>query len=195
MPSPIAHISAAWVISSFFRNHVAKVTRAFSDRRMLLFLVCVFFSLLPDVDAVPGVLSGEMGRFHNQWTHSILWAFVLSAVIAFIARCRRKGGFGDWFTLIFSCYGIHILMDYFTYGRGVRLFWPFTATRYKFNPPFFGGFHWSEGLFSRSHITTAVEEISFGAILIGSYCVIELLWRGFSKNSDAALEDKTRERG
>ena len=181
MPSPIAHLGAGYVLFAFFRRHLSPAVIETTGRGLILLAICFFFSMLPDIDAVPGFLSGDMGRYHNQWTHSLLWALGLSALLAAIVYAVKRKAFLAWFTLLFSCYSIHIVMDYFTYGRGVRLLWPVAADRFKSDPSFFGGLHWSEGLFSSNHIWTAIEEISFGAILIAAYHIFEFICRRLSE--------------
>ena len=175
MPSPIAHVSAGYVLFAFFRKHISKTVTTVTGRGLILFGLCAFFSMLPDIDAVPGFATGEMGRYHNQWTHSLIWGLGLTAILAALMYALQKKGFLAWFTLFFSCYSIHIIMDYFTYGRGVKLLWPIADNRFKSDSTFFGGLHWSDGLFSSNHIWTAIEEISFGALLIGGYYILEFI--------------------
>lgn len=187
MPSPIAHLSAGYVLFEFFRRRLSPALLETTGKGLILLAICLLFSMLPDIDAVPGAVTGEMGRYHNQWTHSLPWALGLSTLLAATAYALKRKAFPGWFTLLFTCYSIHIAMDYFTYGRGVRLLWPLSDTRFKSNPSFFGGLHWSDGLFSTNHIWTAIEELSFGVIIIAGYHLFDFICRrlrGARRSSD-----------
>lgn len=173
MPSPIAHMSAGYVLFAFLRRHLSPAVTGVTGRGLALLAIFLFFSLLPDLDAVPGALSGDMGRYHNQWSHSIVAAIGLSALLAGAIYALKRKGFWGWLALFSSCYGIHILLDTLTYGRGCRIFWPFTAERFSFEHSFFAGLRWSEGVFAPNHIWTAIEELSFGFLLIATYYAIE----------------------
>jgi inner membrane protein len=175
MPSPIAHLSAGYVIYRFMRRKLSPETLALSGTGLLLLLICLFFSMAPDLDALLGFSTGDMGRYHNQWSHSIAFAIAVAALAAVIMRRWKGSSFRSWLALFLACYGTHILMDFFTYGRGVRLFWPVDPARCKPPHSFFGGLRWSEGFFSSAHINTAIEELSFAAIIIGLCLLVEIL--------------------
>ena len=131
-------------------------------------------SLVPDLDAILGILTGQMYRFHNNGTHSLLTglAFCLAAA-AFIAR-RRGPGFGYWLAVLYGSYSLHIVMDAFTLdGRGVMLFWPLSAQRFMSPVPLFFGVRWSEGLFSLQHVYTLGTELIFVALVILSVRLLD----------------------
>lgn len=152
MPSPIAHVAAGYLISRGLSGRYAGF-------RPGLVLAGIGLSLLPDIDAAAGLLLGDMGRYHNNLTHSLVFALFASLVVG-MAGWRLGSAFRPWFTLALACYLAHITMDFFTTGRGIMLLWPVSEQRFK--PPFsiFYGLHWSDGLFSSRHIWTAVSEIA-----------------------------------
>jgi inner membrane protein len=124
-------------------------------------------SMLPDVDAVLGLLSGNMGEYHNQASHSLITAFAASLMIGLVLRIWFKQGFLFWFGWLFTAYTVHLFMDMMTYGRGIMLFWPFTTQRFLLPIPLFYGLRWSHGLWSITHIWTVVSEVAFWAIVFG----------------------------
>lgn len=183
MPSPIAHLSVGYVLFAFFRRHLNGSVLAITGKGRILAGLCLFFAMLPDLDAVFGFATGTMGRYHNQWTHSLILAFAMALLATVVLRRWKGGDSFAWFLLFFSGYSLHIVMDSFTYGRGCRLLWPLHPDRFKPPKTFFRGLHWSEGFFSRSHIWTAIEDIAFGALLISAYVALECLWRFISRKS------------
>jgi len=138
-----------------------------SPRSPLLLPAAIFLSLLPDADAVAGVLLGDMGRYHNNFMGSPLFGVLAAVIVAGALRLLAGAPFGFWFGLGLLCYELHVLMDYLTVGRGVMLLWPLSAER--FSPPvnLFYGLHWSEGLLSRRHLWTLLTELAFAFVLVG----------------------------
>lgn len=131
-----------------------------------LFLVITVLSLLPDFDAVPGILMGNLGRFHNNGSHSFFVGITIALLGALIMRWVKGEKYQYWFLLIFSCYGLHIVMDFFTYGRGVMVFWPLSTKRYLSPILLFYGLHWSDGIFSIKHFWTLLNETGFVLLVL-----------------------------
>jgi hypothetical protein len=166
MPSPIAHLSVGYLLYRFFMKRL-------SFRRnnlawffpVLLLGGFMFLSMAPDLDSVVGLLTNQMGRFHNNWTHSIVICIAISVIGAVVMNLIVRN-FTLCLAATFSCSSLHIIMDFFSYGRGVMLLWPLTDHRFK--PPFyiFMGLHWSEGVWCPLHLLTLVNELLFVAILI-----------------------------
>lgn len=167
MPSPVAHLSMGlflWFsLKPFLKNLVAVLPRG----EMVLWMGFLFFSMFPDLDAVLGIITGDMGRYHNQGTHSLLVGITASLGMAYLGNRLFKGaGFRLWLLWILPAVMLHILMDTFCFGRGVKLAWPFSSDRVQAPMEIFGGLHWSEGLWSPSHIFTVIEELRFSLLLI-----------------------------
>jgi inner membrane protein len=161
MPSPIAHTAMSYVIYRL-SPHPKKEDRD-GDAAVIsrLFLLIAGFSLLPDFDAVLGILFGDLGLYHNKGSHSYLVGIGIALIGAFFMQWFSAQRFTYWFLLIFACYGLHITMDFFTYGRGVMALWPLSTQRYLSPVILFYGLHWSEGLFSIKHIWTLLTEAGF----------------------------------
>jgi acetyltransferase-like isoleucine patch superfamily enzyme/membrane-bound metal-dependent hydrolase YbcI (DUF457 family) len=118
--------------------------------------------MLPDADAAVGLLVSSPDRlssFHNQATHSILFALVASAVLSAAGRLFfRSIPLLRLFAWTLLLLGSHLLLDWLTWGRGEPLLWPFTDRRFGSPFPLFSGVRYSEGLFSRSHLFTLLTE-------------------------------------
>jgi len=180
MPSPLAHATMGYLV---YRSWPEGRSPTGSVRLLgmsALLPAAVGLSLLPDADAAIGILAGDLGSYHNQLMGSPAFA-VLAAVAVGLAARGLGGSFGRWFALGLVCYQLHVLMDYLTIGRGVKLLWPLSGER--FSPPFelFYGLRWSDGLVSVRHLWTLASEVLFAAVAWG-------LWRGAARLLRARAE-------
>lgn len=166
MPSPLAHSAVGYIVAKVLLPRYRKKGNNDLGKNKKLVIATVIMSLLPDFDSGLGVLLGDFGRYHNNISHSLVFGLVTSVLIGLIVKVAMKGQFwvGLIATLIF--YELHIVMDFFTYGRGIMLLWPFTNQRFQSDILLFYGLHWSDGIFSVSHIITLANEIFFIALLI-----------------------------
>ena len=166
MSSPIAHLTAGYVIYT--------LSRTGSPQRELrqvgpfpgLLVFTVGLSLLPDIDSVAGLLTDNFGRFHNNLTHSLFLGLGIAFTLGVLMHWRRGSGFWYWMTLAGLSYDLHVIMDWTTYGRGVMALWPITAQRYPARVTLFYGLHWSDGLFSERHFITLATELGFAALVL-----------------------------
>ncbi len=171
MPSPLAHLAVgAAVAVGFTRN-----TNAPAQRRQI-WVTALFFSLAPDLDALPGFFTGNMAFYHNQISHALFFG---------IAACLLATGlfgmlfsrFLDWWNypriafVALVSYGLHLAMDAATLGPGVMLLWPFTDVRFSTPVVIFYGVRHSEGLFSSSHLITIGSELA----MIAGFLLLALL--------------------
>ncbi|MDZ4697335.1 MAG: metal-dependent hydrolase [Deltaproteobacteria bacterium] len=89
-------------------------------------------SMLPDLDVLPvaalGV--GDHGLAgHRGFTHTFLFALLISLITAFLFRRRSKNVIGLT-TLVFMTVASHGILDAFTADtRGLPLFWPVDSER------------------------------------------------------------------
>ena len=164
MPSPIAHISVGWLLGRYFRRRFD--FNGNFIRAALFTGICIFLAMAPDLDALAGILSGDLGRWHNQWSHSLVVCAgaSLTGMILLLVLMRRQPRL--CLAAAAACCFSHILMDFFCYGRGLKLFWPLTDTRFKPHIYIFMGLHWSQGILSPWHILTALNEIIFVILLV-----------------------------
>lgn len=179
MPSPLAHSAMGYVIYRLSGQGQGPSAGAGQARPQeprlgpfpLLLVGAILFSVLPDFDAVPGLLLGDMHGFHNQATHSLFAGLAAAFAAGGLARLAGWGGFWRWFGAALCAYEAHVLMDFFTFEtRGVMLLWPFSAERFEASLKLFYGVRWSDGWLSLRHLITLATELGFAAlVLLGSY--------------------------
>jgi membrane-bound metal-dependent hydrolase YbcI (DUF457 family) len=172
MPSPLAHLSAGYAVFKMMEPGSPYDGQPLLTRQWLALGAAMFFSILPDFDSLAGFATGDLGKYHNNLTHSFAVAAGVALSVALLARAFRARRPGFWTAFGILCYLAHLAMDYFTWGRGLMLFWPLTSRR--FGPPvyLFYGLHWSEGLFSRRHVWTVLTESGFVvAAIVGAHLV------------------------
>jgi inner membrane protein len=162
LPSPIVHSAAGLLVYRLAREQL----KTLGSRRLgpfpLVMSIPLLFSLLPDLDAIPGLLAGNLGQFHNNGTHSLVVGLGIALISAGVISWRWRSGFLTWFLILFSSYALHVGLDYVTFGeRGVMLLWPLTGRRFDSGLTFFYGVRWSEGLWSVQHAITILTELAF----------------------------------
>ena len=164
MPSPIAHTAIGYVIFRLYQRGFSRKGQSWIRPVARPLMVIISLSILPDLDSVAGILMGDFGRYHNAWTHSLIVGLGVALVIGSLVWLIRHSGFTRWFILALLCYELHIIMDFFTVGRGVKAFWPFSLERFASPVPVFYGLHWSYGWLSMRHLLTLVSEVGFVAL-------------------------------
>jgi membrane-bound metal-dependent hydrolase YbcI (DUF457 family) len=142
------------------------VGQSCAPSRGRLFVTAGLLSLLPDVDSVLGLVMGDFGRYHNNLTHSLSVALMVALAIGAVAGRGGRERFAFWFGLAFACYGLHIVMDYLTWGRGVMALWPMRPDRFSSPLVLFYGFHWSQGWVSPQHLWTLLTEAPVAAAAV-----------------------------
>jgi membrane-bound metal-dependent hydrolase YbcI (DUF457 family) len=165
MPSPIAHLAAAYAVYELARQQEPDSNLRPVGPLPGLLVVTATFSMLPDVDSAVGLIAGDFGRFHNNATHSLLVGLVVSLGFAGVMRWLNRRGFLYWFAIALICYSLHIFMDSATFSRGVMAFWPLTDQRFLLPVTIFYGLHWSNGLFSIRHLWTLFTELLFAGLV------------------------------
>ena len=166
MPSPLSHIVMGYVIYKTYHDQVTENNKEKIWKFTSSLLFILMLSLLPDFDSIVGILSGQFGRYHNNFTHSLLFGLPVALIAAALVGWKRKSSFTIWFLISLTAYEMHVIMDFFTVGRGVMLFWPFSTTRFASPLKLFYGLHWSDGLISVRHLWTLVTEIGFFLLLL-----------------------------
>ncbi len=159
MPSPIGHL-AFWPL---LRRQGLTTNR--TQRRLWGLMIAVAL-LAPDFDvALAFVYQTRISQVHNGPTHSLLAALVFALPVA---------GLGTWLTgvryrralvVMLAGYLSHLLLDIFTWGRGIELFWPLTHTRIASPVPLFLGVRHSSGAPLWMHVLTAANDLMFFAVV------------------------------
>ncbi len=105
----------------------------------------VFAANAPDLDFLPGLFVGDLGRYHHGPSHSIAFAilFGLCAAAFFSRRIHA-------FVIAFSLYLSHVLLDYLVQDPspplGVPLFWPINHEYYMAPFAFYRPFNYPVSL-------------------------------------------------
>lgn len=185
MPSPIAHGAAAYLLYRAVRRSnpphqpLSPSQQTSNPRPFHVWLLAelglfggiVLLSLLPDLDVLPGILANDLGRFHNNRSHSFFLGALIAPLVGGAMWALQRSNFRRLTTIAFVAYSLHLVMDYFTVGRGVMLWWPFSADRLTSPMPLFHGVRWSEGWWSANHGWTLLNELGWTAlVLIAVHC-------------------------
>lgn len=166
MPSPILHTTAGYMVYRIYRKRLPQYF-LMSDRKIpKLLLVALIFSILPDVDTAVGILSGTFGTYHNNATHSLIVGLLVALFAGGLATLFSTYSFRMIFLVALLSYAAHILLDFFTIGRGVMALWPLSRQRFVSPLPLFYGLHWSDGVFSIRHLWTFLTESATAALFI-----------------------------
>jgi inner membrane protein len=166
MPSPIAHTTMGYVIYKAYQARGPGRSLGQLGPLPKLLILTAGFSLLPDIDSIAGFLLQDFGRYHNSLSHSLFVGLVVAGLIGGLAWWIKRSGFIEWFAIAFLCYQFHIILDFFTVGRGVMLFWPLTSARFQSPVKLFLGLHWSDGLVSFRHVWTLLSELGFAVLVV-----------------------------
>ena len=133
MPSPVGHslIGLAVAAQCVLRpGAAASLCRQVVEHRGRI-LLGVAFANAPDIDYVPGVLTGDINAYHHYLTHSIGWVALVVTGGWLVWRALRPAT--DWrdAVLLASAAVSHLLADLVTAdGRapfGIKALWPFHA--------------------------------------------------------------------
>ena len=121
MPSPLGH--------GLIGLTIYRATSGPGSQDWRTAALSVLAANAPDLDFVPGLLTGELGRYHHGPSHSLIFALLFGLVCTVLFT--RKIYF---FWMGFGLYASHILLDYLVKDPsppfGVPLFWPFSYEYY-----------------------------------------------------------------
>jgi len=171
--SPIAHTAAGYAVYSFFRQRLPPVTVFGMSPGTVWPALAVLFCLLPDLDVLAAFVFGSFARFHNNFSHSLTICTVAPVLLALPLKALTKLNLSTSFALILTCCYSHIVIDLFTMGRGVMLFWPFSIQRFHAPVSLFVGVPWSSELTSPFYLVMAVNDLCFAAALIALVIIIK----------------------
>lgn len=158
MPSPAAHsliglslalaalrVPAKWRVSRHEDGRPAaslrRVARALWEQRVYLLMILLMANL-PDVDYIPGVLTGRINAFHYEYTHTAGWVVGMAVAVWLGWRSKdRKVGVRE-LALLLAAGASHLLADWVTDDQaapyGIMAFWPLTSRRYMCSVHVFG---------------------------------------------------------
>lgn len=159
MPSPLAHGAVAFALWPLLRNR----TRSKSKWQHQVLAGMLMLGLLgPDLDIAAGYFYGD-GAFalHGGASHSLLAGALFGVVFALVCHRLTSVQWASVWMIGTGAWWSHVLLDAFTTGRGVAMFWPITSERISFPMTMFYGVRHSEPLAWQHHLVTLVTEVPF----------------------------------
>jgi hypothetical protein len=131
-------------------------------RRKGLILLFVFLANSPDVDYLPGLISGDLNHYHHQVTHSLVWVSVFSLGIWLMWRALDRSAGVREFIYVCVAAASHLLVDMLTQDGaapyGIMLLWPF-STEYM-QAPF-----WVFGMMAKNDLRMVFQWSNFFTML------------------------------
>ena len=107
-------------------------------RRRTELLACMLIACAPDIDFLFGLVAGDLNRYHQLGTHTVLWALATALCIWLYGRASSRDAPMTGFWLVFALLASHLVVDFFTEDLsepvGIMLAWPFSNE--FFNSPF-----------------------------------------------------------
>jgi membrane-bound metal-dependent hydrolase YbcI (DUF457 family) len=167
MPSPIAHLSAGYAIYRYYMRKLPQDQSYFWKFPVQMILV-TGLSMLPDLDVIPAIIFRDMRAYHNNFSHSFLFAVPVAFSVAGIFHRTYQSSYWLSFLICLVSYDLHVIMDALTAERGVMLFWPITQNRFASPIKVFDGLQWGLGWISIWHLRTIFTELLFALGAIGA---------------------------
>ncbi len=146
MPSPVGHSLAGLALAALasFRGRDPEWRRTLC-RYWKPAAAGILLANLPDIDYLPGLLTGDFNAFHHVYTHSLGWILLTSAGLAALAFGLGHSRPGRWFVFPFVLQLSHLVMDMLTDdGRppfGILFLWPFRSDHWISPQPLFMRIH------------------------------------------------------
>ena len=131
MPSPVGHtligaaLCAAWLLP---RGPAREWPSRIAARRGT-WLAGLALANAPDLDYLPGILAGEINRFHHNATHSAGWVLLTAAGLWLVWHAAKPAAAGRReFAFLLSLLASHLAADWLTADHsppvGIPLLWP-----------------------------------------------------------------------
>lgn len=120
MPTPVGHLLAGEIV-----RHSSRIV--ITRRHRFMGVAVLFFSLLPDIDFLFGLPTGDINRYHHLFTHSLLFVILAGTAGGLLLGSSPKERF--LFSALFALVGTsHLLLDCLAVDRrpplGCPLLWP-----------------------------------------------------------------------
>ena len=170
---------------------VYEAARPASRHRLGLLATAVVLANAPDLDFVPGLVTGVPGAFHRGATHSVTAALLVALAAAAIAWWRGAGrrGMAWWAGFAGAAYGGHLLLDFLTVDAvppyGAPLLWPASDRFFHAGVSWFGeividptsrlGF--LRSLVTPAALVTWMEEVLRLLVVVGCVALVRALGR------------------
>lgn len=180
MPSPIGHSLIGLAIGVAAMPGDAPGTRVARRlwRRRWMLLGCVVVANLPDLDYVPGLLTGAMNAYHYNITHSIGWVALAGFGLWLLLRAIRPRTGLACLLLLLALLGSHLLADFWCEDRsppyGMPIYWPVSSQWHTAERPVFMAMDKDtlRDVFTPANLPPALREAGIGiALFLGALAV------------------------
>ena len=193
MPTPIAHsllglsVGLAYTLPRGSWGDLARAAR----KKMGVLVFAVVVSNLPDMDYLPGLLSGYLNSYHHYYTHTVFWMVLMGGGLYLCQRALMAGTTGRDMAFIVSLLALHLLADWVTADGlapyGMMLAWPW-SDRFTLSPVSL--FPKTEklsvaDLFSAHNFRVALYETAVGCFCLAG--VVAWKWRREPGRQDRIL--------
>ena len=182
MPSPIGHALSGLAIRQGRPG-------IFFSTPWLEAIFFLFLANFPDLDFLPGILTGHPNIYHHGIFHSLGAAVAVAAAGGgFFFLLKRR--FWAATAMIFFTFALHLVLDFF--GKdfaapfGMPVFWPFSYRYYLADKPFLLNIERSvnstdffPSLFNAHNLKAVLIEIT----VLGSLPVLAVIVRRWLKKS------------
>ncbi|HEX7009526.1 MAG TPA: metal-dependent hydrolase [Phycisphaeraceae bacterium] len=162
MPSPLAHGSLIFLVPPLLERR-SRFASWSTTKRWVLY-ACLLVALgAPDLDFLLRLALDQPWLDHGGATHSLAATLLFAIFFAVLIRATLKPPMtlATLALLGGACCGSHLLLDFFTRGRGLMLFWPVSTLRWRFPVPLFYGAEHSHPWAIHLHLITLVTESAF----------------------------------
>jgi len=163
LPSPLVHGTLGYLTYRVVAPRVGG-SSARTGVNWPVLAAIIALSIAHDFDFVLGFFLGDVSHYHNHFMSSALVGLIVAAAVGGFAALRSRAGGWVWFGVALFCYQLHIILDFFTNGRGVMLLWPWSTERLSSPVSLFYGAHWSQGWLSYRHLVTLITEGLFVSV-------------------------------
>lgn len=94
---------------------------------------CVLLSNAPDIDYLFGIPAGNLNAYHQYYTHTLGWVFVLVLGIWLLWIKRHPASHVTRFIFLMALAGSHLIIDLLSgdtgWPFGIMALWPFFSER------------------------------------------------------------------
>ena len=173
------------------------------------YVFCAVAANAPDLDFFPGLFTGDVNRFHQSASHSLVAALVFGAAAALVALPSSRS-FARIGLAGVGLYSSHLLLDLFCEDKGapfgIPLLWPFSSQHFTAPWSVFEGVkHGVPGedlsafmghVLSWANVgVVALEMVILSPLLLLTWYVTRRPMRGCPKNSRCGMLDVAEYKG
>lgn len=181
MPSPVGHtLFGLGIYVVWCKNLRPWLTQ------LPLIIWVIICANLPDFDLFIGLVRGNLGKYHQGYTHTLGFAIVVGLTVYLVLKFLKSKNAFNISLLSFFIIFLHIFLDIFNDDSnppvGVRIFWPFSNQYFNSLPIFYPVPHSQlSDVFSGPFISAIMREIIL--LLVPLLILVYFKWKkGYEKN-------------